>query len=60
MSDGAYRSAIATATAIREGRLSSREALEALLDRVAERDGPLNIVVTVDEERARADAAAAD
>ena len=56
----AYMSALELAAAIRAGEVSSREALDGLLSRIAERDGPLNIVVTLDEERARADAAAAD
>ncbi|MEE2776016.1 MAG: amidase [Acidobacteriota bacterium] len=60
MSDLQYMSAIEMAAAIREKSLSSAEALEGLLARIGERDGPLNIVVTLDEERARADAEAAD
>jgi amidase len=56
----AYRSALDLAAAIRRGELSSLEALDELLARVAERDGPLNIVVTLDAERARREARAAD
>ncbi len=60
MTDLAYMSALDLAAAIREKKVSSTEALESFLARIAERDGPLNIVVTLDEERARADAKAAD
>ncbi len=55
-----YLSASALATAIRERRISSREALEALIARIERYDQPLNLVVTLDLERARRDAAAAD
>ena len=46
--------------AIRTGEVSSREALDHLLDRVAALDGPINSVVTIDAERARREADAAD
>jgi amidase len=53
-------SAARVAAAIRDGRLRSRDHLDALLDRVAALDPPLNLVVTVDAERARREADAAD
>jgi amidase len=46
--------------AIRERRVSSRELLDALLDRVGDRNPRLNAVVALDVERARAAATAAD
>lgn len=55
-----YLSAIELATAIREKKVSSVEALQTLLRRIEARDGDLNIVVTLDEERALADALRAD
>ena len=48
------------AAAIRTKAVSSREALEHALDRIAALDGPINAVVTIDAERALAEAAAAD
>ena len=60
MSDLHWLSAIELATEIREGRVSSREALDHLLDRQARLDGPINAVVTIDAPRARAEADAAD
>ena len=57
MSEIHYLSASALAAAIRERRISSREALEALVARVERHDRPLNLVVTLDLERARRDAA---
>ncbi|MBV9164453.1 MAG: amidase [Pseudonocardiales bacterium] len=48
------------AEAIRTKELSSRELLEAYLDRIGRLDGEINAVVTLDVERARAAAAAAD
>jgi amidase len=53
-------SATALAAAIRARRISSREALEALAARIERHDRAFNIVVTLDLERARLDAAAAD
>ncbi|HUP24534.1 MAG TPA: amidase [Thermoanaerobaculia bacterium] len=53
-------SATRVAAAIRDRLLRSRDHLEALLGRVAERNGPLNLVVTLDEERARREADTAD
>jgi amidase len=55
-----HLSATSLAAAIRERRISSREALEALAARIERHDGALNLVVTLDLERARRDAAAAD
>ncbi len=53
-------SAIDLAAAIRDGRTSSREALDHFLARIARLDGPINALVTIDAERARAEADAAD
>ena len=50
----------AQAAAVRERRISSRELLELHLARIAERNPHLNAIVSLDEERARAGAAAAD
>jgi amidase len=60
MDDLSYRSAREVAAAIRAGRLRARDHLEALLERQRKLDGPLNCVVTIDVERARAEADAAD
>jgi amidase len=56
----AYLSAIAIAKKIRDREISSREALDYFLARIAALDKPINSVVTIDAERARADADAAD
>ncbi len=56
----AYWSARQIAHAIREGSLRSRDHVEAMLERIQELDGPLNLVVTRDPDRARAEADAAD
>ncbi|WP_205471145.1 amidase [Nocardioides sp. SYSU D00038] len=48
------------AAAVRERRISARELLELHLARIAERNGTLNAIVSLDEGRARAGAAAAD
>lgn len=48
------------AAAVRERRISARELLELHLARIAERNPELNAVVSLDAERARAGAAAAD
>jgi amidase len=56
----AYTGAIAIAKQIRERRLSSREALEYFLARVEALDKPINSVVTIDADRARAEADEAD
>ncbi|MDG2112362.1 MAG: amidase [Actinomycetota bacterium] len=60
MSDFAYRTTIETAAAIANKEVSSRELLDAALERVAELDGPVNAVVALDQDRARAAADAAD
>src|SRR3954466_7593019 len=46
--------------AIRGREISARELLELHLARIAERNPELNAIVSLDEERARAGAAAAD
>jgi amidase len=48
------------AAAVRSRDISARELLDLHLDRVAERNPELNAIVSLDEERARAGAAAAD
>jgi amidase len=53
-------SATELVAALRRRRLGSRELLDAYLDRVDRLNPPLNAVVTLDAERARAEAAAAD
>ena len=55
-----YLSATTLAAAIRARRISSLEALEALAARIEKHDKALNLVVTLDLERARRDARAAD
>ena len=52
MSDFAYSTAIQTARAIANKDVSSRELLQASLDRVSKLDGPINAVVALDTERA--------
>jgi len=56
----AWMSARETAAAIRAGDLTSREYLEAMLARIDRLDGPLNLVVTRDDERTRRAADEAD
>ncbi len=50
----------AQADAVRRREISARELLDLHLDRIAERNPQLNAIVSLDEERARAGAAAAD
>src|SRR4051795_4332948 len=50
----------AMANAVRRKEISARELLELHLARIAERNPTLNAVVSLDEERARSGAAAAD
>jgi amidase len=50
----------AQAEAVRRRDISARELLELHLARIGERNGELNAIVSLDEERARAGAAAAD
>ena len=60
MLDLAYSGAIEIAKKIRDREISSREALDYFLSRIDALDAPINCVVTIDAERARADADAAD
>ena len=60
MSELAYCSAIEIARRIRRRKISSREALDYFLRRVESLDKPINSVVTIDAERARAEADEAD
>jgi len=60
MIDVAKSSATELAAAIRRREISSSELLEAYVARIARFDKPLNSVVTLDLERARARAAQAD
>jgi amidase len=60
VSELAYVSATDLARKIRQREVSSRDALEYFLSRIATLDKPINSVVTVDAERARAEATAAD
>ncbi|MFC5178348.1 amidase [Nocardioides taihuensis] len=52
--------AVDQAIAVRSRRISARELLELHLARIAERNPTLNAIISLDEERARAGAAAAD
>jgi amidase len=56
----AYVSAVDLANRIRQREVSSTEALEYFLARVATLDKTINSVVTIDADRARAEATAAD
>ena len=58
--DLATASATRLAEAIRAKQVSSRELLDLYVDRIDRLNGPLNAVVTLDVERARNAAAAAD
>jgi amidase len=58
--DLAYVSSLDLADAIRRRQVSSCEALEAFLGRIASLDKTINSVVTIDAERARAEADEAD
>lgn len=58
--DPTWWSASRVAAAVRAGELGARDYLERLIDRVDRLDGPLNTVVTLDLERARRRADAAD
>lgn len=60
MSELAYATAIDLAKKIRQREVSSREVLDLFLERVATLDKRINSVVTIDAERARAEADAAD
>jgi amidase len=60
MPELAYSSAIAIAKKIRQREISSREAVDYFLARIEALDKPINSVVTIDAERARSEADAAD
>jgi amidase len=60
MAELAYMSAIELAKKIRQREISSREAVDYFLARVAALDKPINSVVTVDTEKSRDEAEAAD
>jgi amidase len=60
MSISVESTARAMADAVRRREISARELLELHLSRIAERNPQLNAIVSLDEERARAGAAAAD
>ncbi len=60
MAELAYSSAIAIARKIRRKEISSKEALDYFLGRVEALDKPINSVVTIDADRARREADAAD
>jgi amidase len=60
VSELAYSSAIAIAKKIRQREISSREAVDYFLARVAALDKPINSVVTIDAGGARSEADAAD
>lgn len=60
MTDLGYRSATDLVTAVKAKEVASRELLDHLLDRVATHNPGLNAVITLDAERARRRAAAAD
>ena len=50
--DPCFATATGLGRAIRNGRLSSAEATEAHLQRIARINGPLNALVVVDRDRA--------
>jgi amidase len=54
------RPAVALAALLRNGEVSAAELTEASLGRIAQRNPALNAIVTLTDDRARADAAAAD
>jgi amidase len=58
--DVPYLSTIDLKALLDAGQLSAVEALEALVERVEQRNPEINVVVTADVERARAQAAAVD
>jgi amidase len=60
VSELAYSSAVAIARKIHQRELSSREAVDYFLARVEALDKHINSVVTIDAERARTEADAAD
>ena len=58
--DPCFETATRLARAIRNGRLSAREATEAHLERIARLNGPVNALVVVDRDNALKAARAAD
>lgn len=60
MTDHSYSTTLETAASIASREVSSRELLEAALNRVDRLDGPINAVVALDPERALAAADQAD
>src|SRR3954469_17770295 len=56
----AFRSATELAASIRSGEIGSREVLEIFLDRIERLDKAVNCVVTIEVDRARQQARAAD
>jgi amidase len=60
MSELAWSSATELAGSIRAGAVSSREVVDAFLRRIAEHNPGVNAVVTLDEDRVRAQAGQAD
>jgi len=60
MTDIATSPAHVQAAAIAKGEISSRELLDVFLDRIQRLGQPVNAVVTIEAERARAEARAAD
>jgi len=60
MTELVFRSAASLAAAIRNREISSRELIDAHLDHIASTNPPLNAVVLVMAEQARAEAVAAD
>lgn len=60
MDDTTFADAHELARSVRAGEISSRELLDALVDRVERLNGHVNAVVTFDLDRARAAAARAD
>lgn len=60
MTELAYRSTIELSRMLQEGQVSSRELLDAALDRIEARNPEINAVVTLDAERARRRAEAID
>ncbi|MDC7789188.1 amidase family protein [Rhodoplanes sp. TEM] len=58
--DLARLDAVALAAAIRSRKVSPREVVEAVIDRIERRDGPINSVCTIAREQARQAALAAE
>jgi amidase len=60
MDERAFLPAVELAAGIRAGDMSSRDVLEGYLARIEKHNAPLNAVVTIDADRARLEADAAD